>query len=361
MHATHLPTESNFYTTSTLILRPKTSDVHAQRTTQHILVGTHDQKLTLPQLYESYHTITSSLLPSVPPAARVHGAGDSFYSAERRLEVASSAAGGVVMGVGLRGATPMGRRKGGTSARTRRTSVMSTMVPIESQTVVVADNLGTPKLSPPGGGKLRAQQSRQARDAAAAAAEGGDSVAKAAEKRDEPLKFYLHNVSKVKLLDASEEVVLGRKIQRGMRYERVRDQLESLKGRAPTYDEWAAAVGLSTDQLLRVLDRTDKAKVAMIQANLRLVVNIAKRYRYRGLPFTDLIQEGTFGLVKGAEKFNPELGFKFSTYATWWIKQSIMRGIADQVCRAYFVPFCDVIASRAFIRVCGRRRGGGGG
>lgn len=229
------------------------------------------------------------------------------------------------MGVGLRGATPMGRRKGGASARPRPACAMSTAVPVVPPTVVIDNDLGTPKPS----GSQRAQQERQARDVASAAV--AESVAKSAEKKDEPLKFYLHNVGKVKLLDASEEVVLGRKIQRGLRYERVRDQLESLNGCAPTYDEWAAAVGLSTDQLLRVLDRTDKAKVAMIQANLRLVVNIAKRYRYRGLPFTDLIQEGTFGLVKGAEKFNPELGFKFSTYATWWIKQSIMRGIADQV------------------------------
>ena len=85
-----------------------------------------------------------------------------------------------------------------------------------------------------------------------------------------------------------------------------------------------------SDLTRRVVLGDKAAKEAMIQANLRLVVSLAKRYLNRGLPFSDLIQEGNIGLMKAVEKFNPELGYKFSTYATWWIRQSITRAIADQ-------------------------------
>lgn len=85
-----------------------------------------------------------------------------------------------------------------------------------------------------------------------------------------------------------------------------------------------------SDLTRRVVLGDKAAKEAVIQANLRLVVSLAKRYLNRGLPFSDLIQEGNIGLMKAVEKFNPELGYKFSTYATWWIRQSITRAIADQ-------------------------------
>lgn len=148
----------------------------------------------------------------------------------------------------------------------------------------------------------------------------------------DPVGRYLQSLRKAPLLSKEEEIVLGRKIQRGMRCEHVRDRLEARHGMAPTYDEWAKAMMLATtEELLQELDTADTAKRSMVSANLRLVAGIAKRYRHRGLSLTDLIQEGTFGLVKASEKFNPELGFKFSTYATWWIKQSIMNAIANQV------------------------------
>lgn len=87
---------------------------------------------------------------------------------------------------------------------------------------------------------------------------------------------------------------------------------------------------MSVIQLKRQIRRSQKAKAALIESNLRLVISIAKRYTNRGLNFMDLCQEGTLGLTRACEKFDPEKGFRFSTYATWWIKQGIMRAIADQ-------------------------------
>lgn len=149
--------------------------------------------------------------------------------------------------------------------------------------------------------------------------------------KTDSLSFYLSSVAKVDLLKPHEEVILGRQIQKGVSYENTRDHLELMRGVEPTDDQWAIALGMETSELLVELGRAKKAKMAMLAANLRLVVSVSKRYRHRGLSFQDLIQEGTFGLVKAAEKFDPERGFRFSTYATWWIRQSILRGIADQV------------------------------
>lgn len=139
------------------------------------------------------------------------------------------------------------------------------------------------------------------------------------------------NLGTMPLLAKEEEVQLGRKIQRAVWCERVRDHMEILSGVPPTYDQWASAVKVTTVELLTELDEADKAKSLVISSNLRLVISVAKRYKYTGSEVTNMIQDGTLGLVKAAEKFNPELGFKFSTYATWWIKQSIVQGLADQV------------------------------
>jgi len=111
--------------------------------------------------------------------------------------------------------------------------------------------------------------------------------------RDVPrdsLQLFLNDIGKVPLLSVAQEVRLAKRIERGDR----------------------------------------RARQEMIEANLRLVVSIAKRYRNRGLPFLDLIQEGTIGLVRGAEKFDYRKGFKFSTYATWWIRQAVARALADK-------------------------------
>lgn len=100
-------------------------------------------------------------------------------------------------------------------------------------------------------------------------------------------------------------------------------------GRDPTVEEWAEALEMDIKDFQSQLFQCRKAKEKMITSNLRLVVSIAKRYANRGLPLSDMIQEGTLGLVRAAEKFDGSRGYKFSTYATWWVKQAVARAIAD--------------------------------
>ena len=100
----------------------------------------------------------------------------------------------------------------------------------------------------------------------------------------------------------------------------------------PTYAEWAASIEkeMTVADLKKQIRRSLRAKAALTESNIRLVISIAKKYQHRGLSFQDLCQEGILGLTRACEKFDPERGFRFSTYATWWIKQSVMRAIADQ-------------------------------
>ena len=123
-----------------------------------------------------------------------------------------------------------------------------------------------------------------------ARARRGGGAARASSSPTDSLQLFLKDIGKVSLLTAAQEVELAKRIERG----------------------------------------DHRAKQEMVEANLRLVVSIAKRYRNQGLPFLDLIQEGTIGLVRAAEKFDYRKGFKFSTYATWWIRQAVARALADK-------------------------------
>ena len=128
---------------------------------------------------------------------------------------------------------------------------------------------------------------------------------------DDPVKTYLKEIGRVPLLTAEQEADLARAAQAG----------------------------------------DEQARRALSEANLRLVVSVAKRYVGRGLPFLDLIQEGNLGLMKAAEKFEPERGFKFSTYATWWIRQAITRAIADQG-RTIRIPV-HLVETSSHVPICG--------
>jgi RNA polymerase primary sigma factor len=147
---------------------------------------------------------------------------------------------------------------------------------------------------------------------------------------EDSIRVYLQEIGRIRLLRPDEEIELARKIADLLQLEELAAQFESDKGHYPDTKEWAALVEMPLIKFRRRLMLGRRAKEKMVQSNLRLVVSIAKKYMNRGLSFQDLIQEGSLGLIRAAEKFDHEKGYKFSTYATWWIRQAITRAIADQ-------------------------------
>ena len=135
-------------------------------------------------------------------------------------------------------------------------------------------------------------------------------------KINDPVKMYLKEIGQIPLLDPKEEPIIARQIQEG------EEAKEAIKNPDLSNEE--------KKKLAKVIADGEQAKQTLISSNLRLVVSIAKKYVGRGMLFLDLIQEGNCGLIKAVEKFDYTKGFKFSTYATWWIRQSITRAIADQ-------------------------------
>ena len=145
------------------------------------------------------------------------------------------------------------------------------------------------------------------------------------------MKTYLKDIGTVSLLTPEEEIELAKRIQDLMYLDGVRATLAEEKGGAePSAFEWACAANVEVRELEFRLEEGKRAKNEMIQANLRLVVSIAKRYANKSMSFQDLIQEGCVGLIRGAEKFDFKRGYKFSTYAHWWIRQAVTRSISDQ-------------------------------
>jgi RNA polymerase nonessential primary-like sigma factor len=144
------------------------------------------------------------------------------------------------------------------------------------------------------------------------------------------VRTYLHEIGRVPMLTHEQEIIFGKQVQKMMELLAAREKLAVQLGHEPTHGEFAASLELTEAALKQLLDRGRHAKQRMIEANLRLVVSIAKKYQKRNLEFLDLIQEGSLGLERGVEKFDPMRGYKFSTYAYWWIRQAITRAIAQQ-------------------------------
>jgi len=145
------------------------------------------------------------------------------------------------------------------------------------------------------------------------------------------VRSYLRDIGRVPLLTHEQEITLGRQVQELVALEELEQELEMRSGGSkPDHEQLAEAAHLTPQQLKKRLRSGQRAKERMVAANLRLVVSVAKKYTKRNMELLDLIQEGTIGLVRGVEKFDPTRGYKFSTYAYWWIRQGITRAIAEK-------------------------------
>ena len=165
---------------------------------------------------------------------------------------------------------------------------------------------------------------------------------------EDPVRMYLKEIGKVPLLSADEEIELAQNMEDGAV---ATEKINVLKGRLDgASEEEKAEIKEEIKTLQRDVDKGADAKKRLAEANLRLVVSIAKRYVGRGMLFLDLIQEGNLGLIKAVEKFDYKKGYKFSTYATWWIRQAITRAIADQA-RTIRIPVHVVETINKLIRV----------
>ncbi len=163
---------------------------------------------------------------------------------------------------------------------------------------------------------------------------------------DDPVRMYLKEIGKVNLLTSEEEIALAQAMGMGMAAEEQLSEISRMRknGEDIPISEQEEA------ELRRLYDKGEAAKKRLAEANLRLVVSIAKRYVGRGMLFLDLIQEGNLGLIKAVEKFDYTKGYKFSTYATWWVRQAITRAIADQA-RTIRIPVHMVETINKVIRV----------
>ena len=139
------------------------------------------------------------------------------------------------------------------------------------------------------------------------------------------VRAYLHDIGRIPLLEHDEEILLGRQVQRLMEIKTIKDELELIDTK-----DLSRVMDVPYKDLRKQIRDGEKAKDKMVTANLRLVVSVAKKYTKRNMDLLDIIQEGTIGLVRGVEKFDPGRGYKFSTYAYWWIRQGITRAIAEK-------------------------------
>lgn len=144
------------------------------------------------------------------------------------------------------------------------------------------------------------------------------------------VRIYLQEIGRYPMLTADQEIAYGRQVQQIMAIEQRKNELTQQLDREPTMVELAVDVDKSELEIAQIQNLGQRAKQKMVTANLRLVVSIAKKYTNRNLEFLDLLQEGAIGLQRGVEKFDPNRGYKLSTYVYWWITQSITRAIAEK-------------------------------
>ena len=161
-------------------------------------------------------------------------------------------------------------------------------------------------------------------------------------KVDDPVRMYLKEIGKIPLLTLDQETEYAKDVVIGREAKKKLEEIEANDQNTVSVEEY--------NELLELSDKADEAKDKLVNANLRLVVSIAKRYLSRGLQFLDLIQEGNMGLIKAVDKFDHKKGFKFSTYATWWIRQAITRAVADQA-RTIRIPVHMVETINKLVRV----------
>ena len=161
-------------------------------------------------------------------------------------------------------------------------------------------------------------------------------------KVDDPVRMYLKEIGKIPLLTMEQETKYSEDVVAGRAAQEELNKIEADENNTVSLEEY--------EKLLDIVDKAAEAKDCLVNANLRLVVSIAKKYLSRGLQFLDLIQEGNLGLIKAVDKFDYKKGFKFSTYATWWIRQAITRAVADQA-RTIRIPVHMVETINKLVRI----------